>query len=191
MEKLYASPAFQKIAIVLMKVIEILYWIGSLGMLLLMLYGLFNPSALPELAAGLRSSGQDLVIGSYSLEMNTDTAALANQDLVLFLFACMLMMCMIAMIFRNLYLIFRRSESGTPFDSDSIRMMGEIGIFSILIPVIGLLFNVILHILHFFDSGTAVMTVYMDGIILGIIVFFIAGFFVRGHQLEEDVEGLI
>lgn len=52
-----------------MKVIEILYWIGSIGMLLLMLYGLFNPSALPELAAGLRSSGQDLVIGSYSLEI--------------------------------------------------------------------------------------------------------------------------
>lgn len=67
------------------------------------------------------------------------------------------MMTMIAMIFRNLYLIFRRSESGTPFDSDSIRMMGEIGIFSILIPVIGLLFSVILRILHFFTSGTAVI----------------------------------
>ena len=96
---------------------------------------------------------------------------------------------LMAMVFRNLFLIFRNSQESSPFHKDNIRLMKEIGIFSIAVPVIGLIMSIIIRLVTGVD--TAEISIDMGGILMGIIVLCLTQFFVHGAKLEEDVDGLL
>ena len=68
-------------------------------------------------------------------------------------------------------------------------MMREIGIFSIAVPVLGLIMSPVMRIVLGVDAVE--ISVDMNGIFMGIIVLCLTQFFVHGAQLEEDVEGLL
>lgn len=94
-----------------------------------------------------------------------------------------------AMIFRNLYLIFKKSENSTPFQPDNVRMFREIGIFSISLPTVGLVMSGIIGLAVGFD--VAHVSVSTNGFIMGIIVLCLTQFFAHGVELEKDVDGLL
>lgn len=55
-----------------------------------------------------------------------------------------------AMVFRNVYLIFRTAKGktwfakgDTPFQKDIVRMVREIGIFYLAVPIVSLLMSVV------------------------------------------------
>ena len=98
-------------------------------------------------------------------------------------------MVVVAMIFRNLHLIFKKSENSTPFQKDNVRMMREIGIFAIAIPVIGFIMSVITRLVCGVDF--AEISIDMGGISMGIIVLCFSQFFAHGVELENDVDGLL
>ena len=100
-----------------------------------------------------------------------------------------IILAVMAMIFRNLHLIFRKSENSTPFQKDNIRMMKEIGFFAISLPVIGFIMSIIIRLIT--GVETAEISIDMDGIFMGIIVLCITQFFVHGVELEKDVDGLL
>ena len=128
------------------------------------------------------------------------TAGLASGQLVAayivffvtFLITCVLM----ALVFRNIYLSFKTaagktkfSEGETPFQPAIIRMVREIGIFCIAIPIVQLIMSII---------GTAVIgpdvfegSVGLFGIFVGLVVLCLAQFFAYGAQLQRDTEGLV
>ena len=94
-----------------------------------------------------------------------------------------------AMVFRNLYLIIKKSEGTTPFQKDNVRMLREIGIFTIAIPVIGFVMSVIARLAIGYE--VAEISNSMDGFIMGIIVLCLTQFFAHGVELENDVDGLL
>ncbi|MCI8497508.1 MAG: hypothetical protein HFE85_04585, partial [Clostridiales bacterium] len=96
---------------------------------------------------------------------------------------------LMAMVFRNLYLIVKKSEDTTPFQKDNIRMLKEIGIFSIAVPIVGLIMSIIIRLVLGVD--TVETSVRLDGFVMGIIVLCLTQFFAHGAELEKDVDGLL
>ena len=116
-------------------------------------------------------------------EQQVDNKAVRGYRIVIIILAVM------AMVFRNLYLIFKKSENGTPFQKDNIRMMKEIGIFSIAVPVIGFIMSIIVRLVT--GVETAEISIDMGGIFMGIIVLCLTQYFIHGANLEKDVDGLL
>ena len=115
-----------------------------------------------------------------------------NTDMtsfMLFGIGGIIILAVMAMVFRNLHLIFKKSENGTPFQKDNIRMMKEIGIFSIAVPVIGFIMSIIVRLVT--GVETAEISIDMGGIFMGIIVLCLTQYFVHGANLEKDVDGLL
>lgn len=108
---------------------------------------------------------------------------------MLFGIGAVIILAVMAMVFRNLHLIFKKSENATPFQKDNIRMMREISIFSIAVPVIGFIMSVIIRLVT--GVETAELSIDMAGIFMGIIVLCLTQFFVHGAELEKDVDGLL
>jgi len=94
-----------------------------------------------------------------------------------------------AMMFRNLYLIFRNSENASPFQADNIRMLKEIGIFSIAVPAVGMIIGAVIRLAAGPDA--AEVSINLSGILMGIIVLCLTQYFIRGIELEKDMEGLV
>lgn len=114
----------------------------------------------------------------------------------IFAFAGIFTMFCMAMIFRNIYLIVQTSEGKTwfskgktPFQKDIVRMVREIGIFSIMIPAIGLLMSIIARLTLGVDSCET--SVQIVGIVMGLAMICFSQIFSYGIRLEEEVEGLV
>ncbi|MBQ3127939.1 MAG: DUF2975 domain-containing protein, partial [Clostridia bacterium] len=127
----------------------------------------------------------------YGFEVNAPVVN-GNTDMtsfMLFGIGAVIILAVMAMVFRNLHLIFKKSENGTPFQKDNIRMMKEIGIFAIAVPVIGLIMSIIVRLVT--GVETAEISIDMGGIFMGIIVLCLTQYFVHGADLEKDVDGLL
>lgn len=136
--------------------------------------------------------GADLAV--YGFELNAPVTN-GNIDMAYFLLfgiTTIILLSVMAMIFRNLHLIFKKSENASPFQKDNVRMMKEIGYFSISIPVIGLFMSFVCGlVLHLLGAEVVETSVNMSGIFMGIIVLCLTQFFVHGAELEKDVDGLL
>lgn len=100
------------------------------------------------------------------------------------------------MIFRNVNLILRTmkgktwfAKGETPFQKDITRMVREIGIFLILIPVVQTIISAIFR--PVIGMEIAEMSVDMSKIITGIVVLALSEIFAYDENLEKDVEGLV
>ena len=97
---------------------------------------------------------------------------------------------------RNVHLIFKTSEGrtrfskgATPFQPDNIRMVREIGIFMIAIPVVQFIMSIVARIAlgpDMVESGIG-----MQKIFVGLVVLALSQYFAYGMQLQSDVDGLL
>ena len=127
----------------------------------------------------------------YGFEVNAPVVN-GETDMVSFMLfgiGAVIILAVMAMVFRNLHLIFKKSENTTPFQKDNIRMMREIGYFSIAVPVIGLIMSVFVRLVT--GVETAEVSIDTTGIFMGIIVLCLTQFFIHGAELEKDVDGLL
>ncbi len=107
---------------------------------------------------------------------------------------CAVLYGLLAMVFRNIYLIVRTARGGTwfskgetPFQDDNIRMVREIGIFLIAMYIVQLVGTGIVHLVaSHVESSTSMMVLF-----LGIIMICLSKIFEYGKGLEETQEGLI
>lgn len=114
----------------------------------------------------------------------------------IFTFAGIFTMFFIAMIFRNIYLIIKTfegktwfSEGKTPFQKDVVRMVREIGIFSIMIPVTGFLLSLAAKL--FLGNDMCETSVQIVVIATGLAMICVSNIFEYGISLEKEVEGLV
>lgn len=180
-----------KLGMILTKIVEVFHWVGAV----LMAIATVCAKAAPEwvkLFVGFDAKdccGVNLEV--YGFEVNAPVVN-GNTDMTSFFIfgigATMILIVM-AMVFRNLHLIFKRSVNTTPFQKDNIRMMREIGIFSIAVPVIGIFMSFIFRLVVGVDAVENSMD--MNGIFMGIVVLCLTQFFVHGAELEKDVDGLL
>ena len=180
-----------KLGKVVTKILEIFHWVGVALMLAATVCSVAAPNWVGYFVSfdSKECCGANLEV--YGFEVNAPVVD-GNVDMTffwLFGIGATLILAVMAMVFRNLHLIFKKSENATPFQKDNIRMMREIGIFAIAVPVIGLIMSVIVRLV--IGVETAEISIDMGGIFMGIIVLCLTQFFVHGAELEKDVDGLL
>lgn len=179
-----------KITKVIAKVIEIAHWVAAGLMAAIAICSVAAPQWL-KYFIDMHTLENESEISVYGFEVATANSAGEVNMTTLFLFAigAVIIFSLMAMIFRNLYLIIKKSEGTTPFQKDNIRMLKEIGIFSISIPLIGLIMSVVIRLVLGVD--TVETSVAFDGFVMGLIVLCLTQFFAHGVELEKDVNGLL
>ncbi len=185
-----------RIVKIISQIAEICYWIGS-GMVAAILIAMAagNFDLMSRLSSVDPAAGKDLVAFGFSIS----TVDAAGKDIwgayVIFFVTLLIMLVMMAMICRNIYLIFKTtegktkfSEGKTPFQPANIRMVREIVIFLIVMPAAGLIMSAVARAAL---GGLAECSMDLHFIVVGLVVICLARFFRYGTQLQTDVDGLV
>ena len=180
-----------KFGIVITKVLEIFHWVGVALMVAATVCSIAAPNWVKYFVGfdAKDCCGANLEV--YGFEVNTPVVN-GNADMTCFMLfgiGAIIILSVMAMVFRNLHLILKKSQNATPFQTDNIRMMREIGIFAIAVPVIGFIMSTIVRLVT--GVETAEISIDTAGIFMGIIVLCLTQFFVHGAELEKDVDGLL
>ena len=180
-----------KIALVVSKIMEIMFWVGTAFITFIFACSIFAKNFLNVLFAKgfltITSGGSADTFG-LGAELIDKSGNLSMAALTVFCIGSFFTMALLAMIFRNVYLVVKNSED-TPFKTDNVRMIREIGIFSIAIPIISLVISIIARII--LGNEAVEMSVNLDGFVMGILVLFLTQIFKRGIELQSDVDGLL
>ena len=180
-----------KLAKIITKILEVFHWVAVLLMTAATVCSVVAPKWIGYFVSFDVKEGYGAELSVYGFEVNAPVVN-GNIDMtsfMLFGIGAIIILAIMAMVFRNLYLIFKKSENATPFQKDNIRMMKEIGIFSIAVPVIGLIMSIIVRLVIGVD--VAEISINQSGIFMGIIVLCLTQYFVYGAELEKDVDGLL
>lgn len=180
-------------SVILTKVIEVFHWVAAalLGASLLVYF--LNDNLLKYF---IDVGNGELSIAGYSVNVLNKFGDIVTGAFVPSLILGIVTCGMTAMIFRNIYLIFKTSEGKTkfsegktPFQENNIRMLREIGIFAIAIPIIEFIFDIIIKLIVGVDLIES--SISTTGIVLGIAVLCLSQFFVYGMELQRDSDGLV
>ena len=180
-----------KAATIIAKILEVFHWVGTALLAAATVCSVAAPQWVRYFVSfdAKECCGAELKV--YGFEVTAPVSD-GNTDMftfMLFGIGAVIILAVMALVFRNLYLIFKNSKNATPFHKDNIRMMRQIGIFSIAVPVIGFVMSVIIRLAT--GVETAELSIDTAGIFMGIIVLCLTQYFAYGATLEEDVEGLV
>lgn len=180
----------QKSAKIFTKIMEVGHWVAVGLMSAAGILAAVAPQWL-KFVMDVESLAQDTEISAYSFAVNAaDGAGQINYTTVaLFALGAAIIFVLVALIFRNLHLIIKRSENTTPFSQENITSLHWISRFSILVPVVGFVMSAVIHL----AVGESAAEISMDqsGLVMGIIVLCLIQYFVHGAQLEKEVDGLV
>lgn len=180
-----------KIAKVVAKILEVFHWVAVVLMTAATICSVVAPKWV-NCFVGLDAKeccGAELSVYGFEVHSAVVDGQVDMTTFFIFGIGAVIILSLMAMVFRNLYLIFKKSENTTPFQKDNVRMLKEIGIFSITVPIIGLIMSTIIRLVIGVDA--AEISVNQGGIFMGIIVLCLTRYFIRGIELEKDVEGLL
>lgn len=180
----------QKAAKILMKIFEVGHWVAAGLMAASAVCAAAAPQWLRYLTDVEELRAQES-IATYGFEVTvTDAAGVLDRTAFgVYAVGAVILLSLMAMVFRNFYLILRRSEGGSPFQKDNIRMLREIGIFSISIPIVCLVMSIVIRLAAGVDAVET--SVSLSGFTMGLLVLCLTQFFAYGAELERDVDGLL
>ena len=178
-----------KVTKVVTKIAEVFHWVGAVLMLCATVCSLAAPGWV-KYFVGLDAKPYGTELNVYGFEITAPIVNGVTDMKTFFVFGIggVVILCLMAMIFRNMNLIIKRAETSTPFQKDNIRMLREIGIFAIGIPAVGLVMSVVCRLVF---GGEVEASVNFYSVVVGIIMICLTQFFIYGAGLEEDVEGLV
>lgn len=180
---------------IISKIFEVMFFLSSLVMIACTIFSFANPQLLGNFL--LESVGNGTIAtNGFEIQIAGKNGELLVGAMRFFCFAGVFSILAYTMIFRNIFLIVKNTEGKTwfsqgktPFQKDNIRMIREIGIFSIFIPLFEIFLSIIAKIVLGVDNTE--ISVQINGIVMGIAVIFLSEIFSYGQKLEKDVEGLI
>ena len=180
-----------KLGKIIAKILEVFHWVGAILMTAAAVCSAAAPDWVKYFVGfdAKECCGADLEVYGFEVNAPVIDGAVDMKAFLIFSIGAIIILAVMAMVFRNLHLIFKKSENATPFQKDNIRMMREIGIFSIAVPVIGFIMSIVVRLIT--GVETAEISINTSGIFMGIIVLCLTQFFVHGADLEKDVDGLL
>ena len=179
-----------KITRIINKVLEITHWVAAAVMMVIVICSVAVPQHLRNFIDRCPFENEsEITAYGFEVAMFDSDGKLNMMTLFLFGIGAVVIYSLMAMIFRNLYLILKKSEGTAPFQKCNVRMLTEIGIFSVSVPLVGLIMSTVLRLVLGVDAVET--SVSCDGFIMGIIVLCLTQFFVHGAELEKDVDGLL
>lgn len=185
-----------KVVSVISKFLEIACFVTALLYATFFVLNFALPSFTDKIVIFFASeTGGELNVNGFDILALKD-GVITRSAVVAFSLAGLFSMLCKTMIFRNLYLIIKTSagktwfsKGETPFQKDISRMVKEIGIFYIMIPVLETVISAIFR--PIIGMETAEISVRMEGILTGLIIIVLSSIFVYGEKLENEVEGLV
>ncbi len=96
--------------------------------------------------------GAELNVYGFEILAPVTNGSVDQMTLFLFGIGAIIILAIMAMVFRNLYLIIKRSGESTPFQPDNIRMRKEIGYFAISVPIIGFVMSIVCRLVLGVDT---------------------------------------
>lgn len=182
---------FDRVTRIGARILEILHWMTAALMALLLVVSLTHESLIGTLLTeGVVSYGAELESYGFRVALTVPGAqGISMPAFRLFVLCTVILLSLMAMVFRNLFLIMRNARAGTPFQPDNIRMLREIGWFCMAQPVAALGVSVLIPL--FAGRGVAEASVDITGFIIGAVALSLTRVFARGMELERDTEGLL
>lgn len=181
-------------AIILTKILEVLHWFTAAVMAFVLIASAASANWLEEiLQKGSGTLGDSLA--TYGFEMNVlySDGKINMTAILLFSICAVIILSLMAMVFRNVNLILKTtlgktkfSKGQTPFQKDNTRMVREIGIFFISVPVISFVMSVIVRAVLGVDN--AEISVDFQNLIIGIIVLCLSQSFAYGNALQDQAD---
>jgi len=180
----------QKAAKIFTKIMEVGHWVAVGLMSAAGILAAVAPQWL-KYVMDVESLAQETEVSAYGFAVNaTDGAGHINYTtVVLFALGATVVFALMALAFRNLHLIIKRSEHATPFSDENINSLKWISRFSILVPLVGLVMSAVIHLVV--GENAAEISLDQSGIVMGIIVLCLTQYFIHGAQLEKEVDGLV
>lgn len=185
-----------KATIIISRIMEVFCWVGSA----------LSAAIIAVMAAGkiewmrfltdATNKSAELTTGGYTMRLGEGVTEYSNGAMILFFITVLITLILSAMIARNVCLIFKTTEGmtsfsngKTPFQKDNIRMVREIGIFLIAIPVVELIMSVLTKVICGYEMVET--SVNLFSVWVGLVALALSGFFAYGMQLQEEVDGLV
>ena len=165
------------------KVLEIVHWVAAA----LMLAAAIVPHWMSDIDA--LKKGEEVSVYGFKVDLFGAADIVNLTAFRLFAIGAIIIFILMAMVFRNIHLIMKKSENATPFQKDNVRMVREIGIFSIAIPVVGLIMSTVIRLAV--GVEIAETSVRLGSVIMGVIMLSLSQIFAYGGTLERDVDGLV
>lgn len=176
---------------VITKILEVFHWVGAALMTAATVCSFAAPKWVGKFVSfdAKDCCGAELDVYGFVVNAPVTDGKVDTASFLIFGIGAVIILAVMAMVFRNLNLIFKKSENTTPFHKDNVRLMREIGIFTIAIPIVGFIMSVIVRLVT--GVETAEISIDFGGIFMGIIVLCLTQFFAHGVELEKDVDGLL
>ena len=181
-------------AIILTKILEVLHWFTAAVMAFVLIASAASANWLEEiLQKGSGTLGDSLT--TYGFEMNVlySDGKINMTAILLFSICAVIILSLMAMVFRNVNLILKTtlgktkfSKGQTPFQKDNTRMVREIGIFFISVSIVSFVMSVIARAVLGVDN--AEISVDFQNLIIGIIVLCLSQSFAYGNALQDQAD---
>ena len=190
MDKLFTATQ------VIAKILEVFHWIAQGVMVLLFVLSFFSSDWLGSML--VQSSVHDVSLETYGYGIVVMNAHGQVDPVAVRMFAigAFFIFPLMAMVFRNVYLIIRTSrgetwfaQGPTPFQGDVTRMVREIGIFLLSVVAVGIIFSIIATLV--LGSSMVEHVLSLESLMIGLLMLCLSSAFGRGEALEKDVEGLV
>ena len=186
-----------KVVTVLAKVLEVFAWVGSALVAASLIAIAAGKADLLPLFSNIRTE-TELTLGGFSIDVSTLSQAQITRAYVVFFITLLIVFLLMAMVFRNIYLIFKTAEGktkfsrgATPFQPDIVRMIREIGIFCLAVPVLEIIMSIIARLVIGFEGGEIAVTIDVTAVFFGLVVLCLSQFFAYGAMLQKETEGLV
>lgn len=172
----------------LSRIIEVVSWAG-IGILVVesILLTIFNDKVIADYNNGALSGGTFTVNGMDNTQqfMEAIEKGLAFWEFLPYI----ILLFFTAMIFRNIYLVFRKKNTASPFSEENIKRIKNIGYLAIALPIAKAVIQAICLLVK--GSTNVNLSVSLSDFVFGLVALVLAQYFAYGAQLEKDVDGLL
>lgn len=184
-----------KIIIVFSKIFEVCCWIGSAAILAMTIFLAVGKPMLIGLISDIDVNTTNIELFGAKIESAQGFVESAYPAFIVFFISGIVVCACMAKVFRNVNLIFKTtmgktkfSEGPTPFQKVNVRMIREIGILLVALPIVQLIFAAISSAI---SHGAVSADANLSFILVGLVVLALSQFFAYGVKLQQDVDGLV
>lgn len=198
MQKQITNPTeafLPRLTLILAKIAEVLHWCLAA----IMLIGAFIAIIRPEQSVDWVK--YTVLHGENTLSCYGFGVSIVGVDgtprptmIVFFALSSVIVLSLMAMIFRNVYLILKTAKGktwfakgDTPFQKNIVRMFREIGIFFISVAIMSIISEIVVNLV----GGELTDGFNYLSCFIGLVFLCISEFFNYGTRLEKDLDGLV
>ena len=182
------NSKLRNLTAVLSKIIEVVGWLCT-GLLVVtsIILTITKDYVTEAYESGAMEGGRITVNGVDSTEQFMESVGKGTAAWEILPYAVMLIFT--ALIFRNIYMVFRKNNTASPFSAENIKRIKNIGYFAIALPVAKMVMQLLVMLLR--GSTDIMLSVSLSEFVFGLVALVLAQYFAYGAELERDVDGLL